>query len=240
MMIDRRTPQPGVVHANGATDRPRSMVVLLHGLGRRPGSMRGLEHLLAAAGYGVWNDGYPSRSAAVEALAERHVGAAIAACRARAATRVHFVTHSLGGILLRHYLQGHAVPEVGRIVMLSPPNAGSEIAERLRHWALVRWAFGPAIAQLGTGPDSLPRHLGAAPGECGIITGSASLDPWFHAWLPGPHDGKVSVESARLDGMRDFVVVPHAHALIMRQPEVMAEVLHFLAHGRFAHGAPAR
>ena len=219
-----------------ATAAPAS-VVLLHGLGRSAASMRPLARQLAAAGYQVWNEGYPSRSAKVEVLAERYVGAALSACRERGAGRVHFVTHSLGGILVRQYLHAHAVSEVGRIVMLSPPNAGSEVAERLRGCAPVRWILGPAAAQLGTGADSLPRRLGAAPAECGIITGSVSLDPWFRMWLPSPHDGKVSVESARLAGMRDFVVVPAAHALIMRHGDVITEVLHFLAHGQFAHAA---
>src|SRR5262245_54397713 len=119
-------------------------VVLLHGLGRGPGSMRKLENRLGEAGYFTWNEGYPSRSAPIEALAERYVGAAITDCRAHGATRIHFVTHSLGGILVRQYLHAHTVPEVGRIVMLSPPNGGSEIAEHLRGYALYRWFMGPA------------------------------------------------------------------------------------------------
>lgn len=210
-------------------------VVLLHGLGRGPGSMHKLEQRLAEAGYVTWNEGYPSRSAPVEELAERYVGAALADCRARGTPRVHFVTHSLGGILVRQYLQTHAVPELGRIIMLSPPNGGSEVAEHLRHYALYRWAMGPAASELGTDADGVARRLGAMTAECGIITGSSSLDPWFAAWVPSPSDGKVSVASARLDGMRDFLVVPHSHAFIMRDAEVISEVLYFLEHGRFAH-----
>jgi pimeloyl-ACP methyl ester carboxylesterase len=218
-------------------DTARSCVVLLHGLGRGPGSMRRLERRLRESGYEVWNDGYPSRSAPIEALATAHVGSAIDACRARGAQRIHFVTHSLGGILVRTYLQTHSVPELGRVVMLSPPNGGSEVADRLRGYAWYRWAMGPAAGQLGTDADSVPRQLGSLAAECGIITGSVSLDPWFAGWLPVPHDGKVSVASARLEGMRDFLVVRRAHGLIMRDREVIAEVLNFLANGRFAHGA---
>lgn len=213
----------------------RACVVLLHGLGRSPGSMRRIERRLRESGYDTWNDGYPSRSAPIEELAT-YVGTAIDACRSRGAERIHFVTHSLGGILARVYVQTHSVPELGRLVMLSPPNGGSEVADRLSRYAWYRWAMGPAAIQLGTGADSVPRHLGALAAECGIITGSKSLDPWFAGWLPAPHDGKVSVASARLDGMRDFLVVPDAHGLIMRDPEVISEVLYFLANGRFAHG----
>jgi pimeloyl-ACP methyl ester carboxylesterase len=214
----------------------RSCVVLLHGLGRGPGSMRRLERKLQESGYDIWNEGYPSRSAPIEELAEVHVGAALAVCRARGARQVHFVTHSLGGILVRAYAQAHAIPELGRVVMLSPPNGGSEIADRLGGYTWFRWAMGPAGSQLGTGPDGIPKRLGNLPAECGIITGSASLDPWFGHWLPKPHDGKVSVASAQLDGMRDFLIVPRAHAFIMRDPDVIAEVVYFLENGRFARG----
>ena len=218
----------------------RECVVLLHGLGRGPGSMRRIGQRLDSAGYLVWNEGYPSRSASIEELAERYVPLALTDCRQRGATRVHFVTHSLGGILVRQYLHAHAVPEIGRVVMLSPPNGGSEVADHLGGWWLYRWMMGPAGSQLGTGDGGMVTALGALSAECGIVTGSASLDPWFSAWLPHPHDGKVSVASARLDGMSDFLVVPRAHGLIMRDDEVISEVLHFLTHGRFAHGAETR
>lgn len=212
-------------------------VVLLHGLGRGPGSMRTLEHALADAGYLTWNEGYPSRSATIEVLAEAHVGPAIEWCRDADATRIHFVTHSLGGILVRQYLHDHAVPDVGRIVMLSPPNGGSEVADRLASFPPYEWIMGPAALQLGTNGDSVPRRLGPLHAEVGIITGSRSLDPWFAGWLPAPHDGKVSVTSARLEGMTDFRVVERAHGLIMRDDEVVEEVLHFLEHGRFSRPA---
>jgi len=234
MMLATAAPAPG-----SAALRPvRECVVLLHGLGRGPGSMRRIQDRLDAAGYLTWNEGYASRSSAIEVLAERYVATALADCRERGAVRVHFVTHSLGGILVRQYLQAHTVPELGRVVMLSPPNSGSEIADRLRGHALYRWVMGPAGSELGTGADSIVRRLGALSAECGIIAGSASMDPWFGAWLPKPNDGKVSVASAQLDGMRDFLVVPRTHAFIMRADEVISEVLNFLAAGRFAHAAP--
>src|ERR1044072_4679791 len=116
----------------------RECVVLLHGLGRGPGSMRKIGQRLDAAGYLVWNQGYPSRSASIEELPERYVHLALMDCRERGATRVHFVTHSLGGILVRQYMHAHAVPEVGRVVMLSPPNHGSEVADHLGSWWLYR------------------------------------------------------------------------------------------------------
>jgi pimeloyl-ACP methyl ester carboxylesterase len=221
-------------------EAPRECVVLLHGLGRGPGSMRPIERRLEATGYLVWNGGYPSRSASVADLAERYIPQALEDCRQRGAARVHFVTHSLGGILLRQYLHTHAMPDVGRVVMLSPPNGGSEVADHLAGWALYQWIMGPAGGQLGTGEGSIVRSFGAFPAECGVVTGSSSLDPWFSPWLPAPHDGKVSVASAKLDGMRDFLVVPRAHGLIMRDGDVISQVLHFLANGRFSHEGESR
>jgi hypothetical protein len=202
--------------------------------------MRPMERRLETAGYLVWNAGYPSRSASIEELAERYVPPALEACRQRGAARVHFVTHSLGGILVRQYLHTHTMPDVGRVVMLSPPNGGSEVADHLADWSIYQWIMGPAAGQLGTGEGSIIRGLGAFPAECGVVTGSASLDPWFSPWLPAPHDGKVSVASARLDGMRDFLVVPRAHGLIMRDDDVISQVLHFLAYGRFARDSERR
>jgi pimeloyl-ACP methyl ester carboxylesterase len=195
--------------------------------------MRAIERTLADAGYLTWNEGYPSRSATIEVVAERWVGAAIDACLTRGAERVHFVTHSLGGILVRQYVATRSVPQLGRVVMLSPPNGGSEVAERLLGLSLYKWIMGPAALQLGTGATSVPRRLGPVTGEFAVITGSSSLDPWFAGWIEGPNDGKVSVASARLDGMRDFLVVSRSHAFITHDRQVRAQVLSFISSGRF-------
>ena len=193
-------------------------VVLLHGLGRSSLSMVVLQFALENAGYTVWNEGYPSRSATVEQLAPV-VGEAIGACRARGAERIHFVTHSMGGILVRAYFRDHRVAEAGRVVMLAPPNRGSTIvdANRGRRW--FRFATGPAGQQLGTGSDSLPNTLPPVPIEVGVIAGR--------------YDGKVEVERAQLPEMKDWLVVDSAHTFIMNSPTVIRQVKAFLKNGVF-------
>jgi predicted alpha/beta hydrolase family esterase len=196
-------------------------VILLHGLGRTRLSLRRIERRLLQNGYRVVNQGYPSRKHPVERLADHAIGRALAACAAPGAHRIHFVTHSLGGILVRQYLQDHCIDGLGRIVMLCPPNQGSEIAQLLKNNVLYRFATGPAGQQLGTGPDSVPRRLDPIPGEIGIIAGT--------------NDHKVPVARARLTGMQDFLVVHSGHTFIMNDARVIGQVLQFLGTGRFIH-----
>lgn len=220
---------PGPAH-DPAVRSDTAVVVLLHGLGRTAASMRPLERALEEAGYDVVNLGYPSREAPIGALADTVAAALDACCAGR---RVHFVTHSLGGILVRVYADRHGGARIGRVVMLSPPNAGSEIVDRLRGLAPLEWLLGPAFLQLGTDTAAVPGELGPPGFEVGVITGDESLNPLFSWWIPGPDDGKVSVASARLEGAVDFRVVPYGHAFIMRREEVLEQVLAFLRTGRF-------
>lgn len=218
--------------ASAPTAAATECVVLLHGLGRSHLSMLPLQVALESAGYATWNRGYDSTAAPVETLAAV-VGEAIEDCRARQATRIHFVTHSMGGILIRAYFRDHAVPEAGRVVMLAPPNRGSEIVDAFRDRWWFRSATGPAGQQLGTGADSLPNTLPPLKLEVGVIAGRGSSDPWFGGLFAGEHDGKVSVASARLEGMSDLLVVDSGHTFMMNAPAVIRQVEAFLASGAF-------
>jgi len=207
-------------------------VILLHGLGRSRWSFYRVEQMLRQNGYQVINLTYPSREQTIEELAQNYLAPLLAAHRS--ATRVHFVTHSMGGILLRCYLRDHPVPNLGRIVMLAPPNAGSELADHLMTTWLYRTVNGPAGQQLGT--HGLPSALGPWPagaGELGIIAGDVSLNPLFSSWLPGPSDGKVTVLRARLAGMQDFLVVPYSHTWLAWRGAVLTQIQTFLRTGRF-------
>ncbi len=215
----------------------KECVIVLHGMGRTSGSMEKIEDNLLAAGYRVWNESYASTSDTVNQLAESAIGAGLNYCHQQSAKKIHLVSHSLGGILIRVYLQDHPIKKLGRIVMLAPPNHGSEITDLLKDYALYNFAMGPAGQALGTSPDSLPNQLKPIPGEVGVIAGNSTSDPWFSPLIPGEDDGKVSVKSARLAEMKDFLVVDAGHTFIMRDEAVINEIIHFLAHGVFRRGS---
>jgi triacylglycerol lipase len=192
--------------------------------------MKRVEWALRKQGYCVINVSYPSTRLSVEAAAARLDEVLRERIPDPNAT-IHFVTHSLGGIVLRQYLATHKLTNIGRVVMLAPPNQGSELADRLKDNILYRFATGPAGQQLGTDSSSLPAQLVPADFDLGVIAGDRSLNPLFSAWIPGPDDGKVSVESTRLDGMRDFLIVHHTHTWMMWRTEVIGAVVRFLQAG---------
>lgn len=207
-------------------------VALLHGLARTDQSMNGVASSLADEGYSVANVGYPSRDHPIQTLSRLAVEQALAQCPPDPQA-IHFVTHSLGGILLRHYLAQHEIEKLGRVVMLAPPNQGSEVVDRLRRVPGYKLINGPAGLQLGTDAESVPSKLGPAEFEVGVIAGTKSVNLILSLMIPGTDDGKVSVERARLEGMADFVLVPHSHPFIMNGKDTRAHILSFLKHGRF-------
>jgi pimeloyl-ACP methyl ester carboxylesterase len=208
-------------------------VVLLHGLARTEKSLLKLERHLEGVGFCVVNTGYPSREKTIQELSVDVIPAAMEQCKSYGASKIHFVTHSMGGILARYYLEHHDVPDLGRVVMLSPPNSGSEVVDWLGYTLIFKWLNGPAGGQLGTGPDSLPKSLGAPKYEVGIITGDRTINPILSLLIPGSDDGKVSVESARLQGMKDFLIVHKAHPFIMNDEKVLQQVTAFIRNGVF-------
>ena len=209
-------------------------VVLLHGLMRSSTSMNPMQRELDAEGFLTANIDYPSREHEVEELAEIAVEKGLAACRANETTeRIHFVTHSLGGILVRQYLSTNEIPELGRVVMIGPPNQGSAAVDELEGVPGFDWLNGPAGRQLGKGEGSVPLALGPAEFELGVIAGNRTIDPITSSVLENPDDGRVSVEDTKLDGMADFVVVEHSHAFMMRMQRTIELTIEFLETGSF-------
>ena len=219
----------------------KETVVLLHGIGVNGWTMARLGSALARDGYRVVNLSYPSRTVPLETLARDWLPAQLVAHHTAAAPRLHFVTHSMGGILVRTWLAeqrraGTSLPaNLGRVVMLAPPNAGSEAADRLGRSRIFRAVLGPNLARLGTAPDHLPKSLGPWPAaaELGIITGNRSVNPLASVWVPKPNDGPVSVAATHLAGERAHRVLPVSHTGILFRAATARAVSTFLRFGRF-------
>ncbi len=211
---------------------PPEDVVLLHGLARSAWAMRPLASALEQAGYRVHNLDYPSTQSTPAQLVA-HLDEQLRSCCADA-VRLHFVTHSLGGILVRAYLADHDVPALGRVVMLAPPNHGSEYVDALGDWKLFPLLLGPTATQLGTDAESLPNRLPDPDFELGVIAGTGGPHWLGDAVIDGPNDGTVAVRSTRVGGMRDFLAVDVSHTFIMRDPVVVEQTIAFLRDGHFA------
>ncbi len=208
-------------------------VVLLHGMGRSSRSMNKIANSLKRSGYNVINISYPSTKKPIMVLLDDFIKPQLDKLKKISNSKIHFVTHSLGGILVRLLLQTEKLPDGSRIVMLSPPNHGSEIVDRYKTSWWYKRINGPAGQVLGTIPSSLPNQLGALDYSIGIITGKKSYEPWFSRLMVGDDDGKVSVKSAMLDEMDDFLVVGCGHTFIMQNKDVINQVKQFIVCGRF-------
>lgn len=210
-------------------------VFLLHGLLRSSHSLNKLEKYLSNRGYRVINLDYPSTKQPIPDLAENILDAAVQQCNLAPQEKIHFVTNSMGGIVVRYYLKHFDLPQLGRVVMISPPNGGSELADFFKKSPLFKKIRGPASLQLGTDEESLPLELGPVDFELGIISGNRSFYLLNSAFIPGPDDGIVSVEHTKVEGMADFLLLPYSHPFIMQKEAVFEQVVHFLKYGNFFH-----
>ena len=222
-------------------------VVLIHGLNRSDLSFVVMQKILQHQGYEVVVQSYPSTEADLFVLAEQTLPRAFDACEA---DTVHIVAHSMGAILVRIWLAqdrldvpvdqagltGPAAQDrrvrLGRVVMLAPPNQGSEVVDVFGDMRFFSWLNGPASQQLGT--DGVAPVLPQARYPLGVIAGSRSVNPLFSALIPGRDDGAVSVVATALKGMTDHITLPVIHSFLMNNPLVLYQVLWFLRQGAFA------
>ena len=190
---------------------------------------------LKFCGYRVTSIGYPSHRVSIADAVEKHLMPALAELEIEEGSRVHFVTHSLGGIVFRAWArQRDSAFPLGRAVLLAPPNQGSQIIDELRQWGWVRWLLGPVSAELGTDANSTPNSLGPLPPNTGIIMGNKDTLPFFRHILGDESDGVVTIASSRAEGETDFTLLPTNHATIILQPAVFRAVNRFLKTGSFA------
>jgi len=223
-----------VFGTNANEIKSNECVFVVHGLGRSCNSMMLMTHHLKKAGFQVISFSYDSRHISIESAVQKLEAAVFNELhKVSAPAKLHFVTHSLGGILTRKMLESEAPAQLGRVVMLSPPNQGSELTDKLGKIGLYKIVTGPAGLELGTGKDSYPNNLGVVNFPLGIITGDRSLNPLYSCFIPGKDDGKVSVESAKVSGMSDFLVVHSSHTWIMNKKVVRKQVVNFLRNGYF-------
>ena len=208
----------------------REAVVLVHGLGRSPASMMILAQRMEWAGYGVVVVGYDSLNDDFAAQMST-VRSAVERCCMRS-PRIHFVGHSLGGLVLRGYLAETPPERLGRVVLLAPPNQGSLLADWLADFEMGRQALGPVGSALGTDSADIPARLPPPRYDVGVVAGNRSIQPIGTLAIPGPDDGVVSVEQKRLEGV-PMIVVPSSHTFIMNRRRTAQAVMRFLETGGF-------
>jgi pimeloyl-ACP methyl ester carboxylesterase len=207
-------------------------VVLLHGIARRARSLKQFERALKAAGFATLNLDYPSRKMKIDLLAD-HVHPAVSGF-AEQNKNVHFVGHSMGGLLARAYIAKYRPVNLGRVVMLGTPNGGSELADRLTHFSLYQSFYGPAGLQLTTKSNHMLESLPEVNYAVGIVSGTLSADPFASLLsLPKPNDGRVSVQNSKLAGMVDHITVRTSHSGLLSHRGVINQTIDFLQHGNF-------
>ena len=209
----------------------KETVVLLHGLGRDTRAMRFLQYRLEQAGYETFNIGYPSTQLPPDKILQLLHNKLQQCCAER--KKVHFVAHSLGGLIVRALLAERDYLNLGRVVLLGTPNRGSALVDWLHDNYLFRVLAGPTAQQIGTGKNAFHHHLPRPDYELGVIAGTHSINPVGSWVLSGPDDGVVSVESTRIEGMTDFMLTPADHVLMRYSNEVADAVIRFLETGSF-------
>ena len=212
-------------------------VILLHGLWRTSASMKALQWYLEGSGYATANQTYPSLAYSIEDLAEMAVVDGLHDCKARGCQRFHFVTHSLGGILLRQYLEHKPIPGLQRVVMLGPPNRGSQLADYVVSLDFLQPVAPEAVAQLGTGADSVPLRLGKPDFELGVIAGTLRRSTLLPGFPDEVSDGTVALAETPVHGMKDLLALPVSHTFMMWSPQVLAQIVFFLRYGEFDRSA---
>ena len=211
-----------------------SVVILVHGLRASSSAFDRLEKALLKEGYDVIKVEYPSMENRIELLADSVLSKVWQQLDSLHYDSTHIVAHSMGAILVRYYLQHHPAEQLGRVVMLSPPNQGSALVDRFENMACFRWLNGPSGMQLGTDETDFVNQLENPDYPVGIIAGTQTINPVASLFIPGKDDGRVAIQHTKIKGMTDFCTVKTNHHWITRNKSVIKHVLTFLRKGEFA------
>lgn len=210
-------------------------VVILHGIARTRRHMRKLETYLSKQGYEVCNLNYPSTKQSLEQLVDTTWQ--IICEQLTENKSIHFVGYSMGGLIVRAMLSKYRPQQLGKIVLLGTPNKGSEVADFLKNFWLYKKIWGPAGQQLITDQQATAHLFSRIDYEVGIIAGNRPIDLVSSTIIGKPNDGKVSIDSTKLDGMVDHIVLPVNHTWFPHNKLVQQQTAHFLQHGKFNHSA---
>lgn len=210
----------------------KESVVILHGIAKSNSHTKKLANFLAQNNYEVINLNYPSTKYQLEELSKiiyDEINAKI-----NHNTKLNFVGYSMGGLLVRIILNKYKFKNLNRVVQLATPNHGSEVADFLQNNYLFKKIFGPSGQELTTNQEKI-KHLlnGKIYYELGIIAGSLSFDPISSLLIPGQDDGKVSIRSTKLPGMKDHVIIKSSHLFFPSNKEVQRQTLNFLQEAKF-------
>ena len=234
-MLTACSTKPFIPVEAALTSNGNECVVLVHGLWRSGFAMRSIASDLEYYGFHTVSIDYPSTEMNIPELAQQYVPDGIQRCKETGAQQIHLVSHSMGGIVVRQYLQDNALPTGSRVVMLSPPNQGSELTEKFGEYWWYQWMTGPAASSLTQKEEGIISHLHAVNEPVGIIAAYRKWSLWPEGWLPSPNDGTVSVESMQLTEMDDLILINSGHASMRYQDEIQQQIRHFLIKGAFLH-----
>lgn len=212
-------------------------VVVLHGILRNNKATYKIAKRISDAGYDVYNFSYPSRDYTLEELAD-YIDERIRENGLYEREQVNIVAHSLGGLIVRSYLNLKPMDNVGRVVMICTPNQGSQIADGVKNSGIFKKIFGRAGQQLITDQNGMSCLSGIVYYDLGIIAGTKSFNPIFSSLLPGKDDGVVSVENTKLEGMKDHITIPSLHGGALKRKDTAAQTIYFLQNGKFKHKKP--
>lgn len=216
------------------SDKSREKVIVLHGIFRSCHHMRKVTKFFREHGYDTDCIKYPSTKFTIMELVEYVHSKILEKTEGKDFKKIHFIGYSLGGVITRLLLSKYKLKNLGRVVLLAPPNKGSEVASFLKNFWPYKLLWGPAGQELELGLPTVKKHLKKTSAEIGVIAGNYSIDMISSIWLiKGEDDGKVSVESTKFNGMSDHIILPVSHTFFPLHKSIHEQTLAFIENGKF-------